>query len=118
MVVEKLEIGKSVEALHEWHKLSLTVTILPGEDPESIHKEAKSLLDRLLPGVDSPSQPPEIEPIDKRIASLIEDINGCTEINHYNTLGVQEGLIAYANTVTGHPELQTAYDLKLKQLQK
>ena len=58
----------------------------------------------------------EEEPLDKRIASLIEDINKCTAINYVNSYGVQEGLIAYEDMVAGHPELQAAYDLKLKQL--
>lgn len=57
------------------------------------------------------------ESVNKRVASLIADINQCTEIDKENHLGVQVGLIAYANTVCGHPELSAAYDLKLKQLQ-
>ena len=117
--VDKIEIGKSVEALHEWHKLALTVTILPDQDPIEVHKEAKALLDRLLPGIDAGAQYiDEPKPVNQRIASLIEDINKCTAINYVNGYNVQEGLIAYEEMAQTNPEIKAAYDLRLKQLSK
>lgn len=75
--VDKIEIGKSVEALHEWNKLSLTVSILPGEDPQLIHNEAKELLDKLLPGIDSPVKMEEGSPIvDELIQKQFEETKG------------------------------------------
>ena len=71
--VDKIEIGKSVEALHEWHKLALTISVPPGEDPEAIHKEAKALLDKLLPGIDAGGQVREDKPDDGEIGRQFEE---------------------------------------------
>lgn len=117
--ISSFEIGKSVEALHEWNKLALTIDLLPGQDPIEAHKEAKALLDRLLPGMDSGrGEPVEESPVNNRIASLIEDINACTEIDRLNQLNIQVGLIAFKDLSETNPELKAAYDLRLKQLQK
>lgn len=92
MTVEKIEIGKSVEALHEWNKLALTVTVPPGEDPQKVFFEAKSLLDKLLPGVDSGRVgPDEITPPikltneqrrQKTIEAHVKTINECTTLKN------------------------------------
>lgn len=114
MTVEKIEIGKSVEALHEWHKLSLTVSILPGEDPQLIHKEAKELLDKLLPGIDSQQfkATDDIPVVKDPIAGHVMAINSASNLaalNWHRTLVEKEG--------DNHPELREAFDNKLKQLQ-
>lgn len=65
----------------------------------------------------SQSPAPE-ETIDKRIASIIEDINACTAISEINSRGVEVGLIAYAAMVKGNDVLGAAYDKKEIELDK
>jgi hypothetical protein len=56
--------------------------------------------------------------VDKRIAAIIQDINQCTAIDEKNGLGVQVGLLSFAEVASKNPEIKAAYDLKLLQLQK
>lgn len=56
------------------------------------------------------------EPIDKRVAAIIADINSCEVIDDKNSFGVQYGLIAYQDAANSNPVIKAAYDLKMKQL--
>ena len=58
------------------------------------------------------------EQVDKRVAILIQDINNCEVLDEVNGLGVQVGLLGFAKMVSAHPELQKAYDNRLKELSK
>lgn len=58
------------------------------------------------------------EPIDKRVAAIIEDINQCTGIHSTGQFGVEIGLIAYEDVANTHPEIKAAYDLKMALLKK
>lgn len=57
------------------------------------------------------------EPADKRIAVIIQDIMDCQVIDEKNGIGVQVGLLGFEKMCSTHPELKSAYDLRLKQLQ-
>lgn len=57
------------------------------------------------------------EPVDKRIAVIIQDIMDCQVIDEKNGIGVQVGLLGFEKMCSTHPELKAAYDSRLKQLQ-
>ena len=59
MTVDKIKIGKSIEVYGLWQRLDLEVTADPNQSPEDAYKEAKELLDKLLPGVDREERPVE-----------------------------------------------------------
>lgn len=51
MIIDRIRVGKSVEALGLWHKLDLEASIDEHESPEWAHGVLKDLLDKLLPSV-------------------------------------------------------------------
>lgn len=100
-------------------------TLQEGDDIVECYKKLAGEVDRSFAAMhpeivwsEINPQPTENEPVDKRIASLIEDINSCEVIDDKNSFGVQYGLIAFEKLAESHPELKAAYDLRLKQLTK
>lgn len=52
MKIDRIRVGKSVEALGLWHKLDIEGVIGETENPETAHAELKAMLDKLLPTID------------------------------------------------------------------
>lgn len=61
---------------------------------------------------------PEENTIDQTIAATIQEISRVTVIDHKNGFGVQVGLLAYTEKALLYPQVQEAYDNKLKELEK
>ena len=57
-----------------------------------------------------------VEPMDKRIAVIIEDIQGCDVLDVKNAIGVQVGLLGYAVLAKTHPDIEAAYLKRLEEL--
>jgi hypothetical protein len=85
---------------------------------DAAHKEVNPGLEITTDYSTIPGHPMAEEPVDKRIAAIIEDLNACTEIDATNPLGVQIGLISYKHAAEANPEIKAAFDLKMRQLKK
>ncbi len=57
MKVDRIRVGKSVEALGLWHKLDIEGVVGENENPETAHTELKEMLDKLLPSVSNNGLP-------------------------------------------------------------
>lgn len=100
-------------------------TLQEGDDIVECYKKLAGEVDRSFAAMhpeivwsEIKPQSNENEPVDKRIAAIIEDINQCTEIYSTGSFGVEIGLIAYEDAANSNPVIKAAYDLRLKQLTK
>jgi hypothetical protein len=106
--------------LKSWKKSSIEVD--PENDtPEDADKYAKSFVNNSLhsPETQAPPALPDVQ-VDNNgnaMEAIIRDIEACTEIDKKNNIGVQVGLLAYEH-LTATPRIKTAYDKRLKELQK
>lgn len=98
--------------------------VIEGEDSvEEAFNHAKTLVnqtfEKLNPHITwNEDAKPKEEPVNQRIAQIIEDINSCTEVEAESAWGAQIGLIAYKEAAESNPEIKAAYDLKMAQLTK
>jgi hypothetical protein len=119
-----LTVGKSQNPNtgEHWWKADATVSVGEDETAESVFYKVQSDIEKWLP---NPFKTNTITPIedktdtvDKRIAVLIRDIENTDVLDEVNGLGVQVGLLGFAKMVSAHPDLQAAYDKRLKELTK
>jgi hypothetical protein len=133
MTIKTIISSDSIEyfqpnGLKRWRKYEAIGDLKEGEDEleaakeldakiEAFHNNALAKLNPIQPlsnwnGVVFPSTDPvqikKAEPEETRIGLFVEDINSCKDV---------ETLKQYRLLVKGKPELQEAYDNKLKELQ-
>lgn len=107
MKIERIKVGKSIEAIGLWHRADLEVVVGENENPDEVFAEAKKVLDRWLPGMDSGFVRDDF--IGERKVGMVEAINACTD------LGV---LQTFALLAKGNSEHKAAYDKKFLELSK
>lgn len=103
--------------------LAVEIPIAPDENVIDEFKKGKSLLVEAYGELAEPNLVPisealGITQVDKRIETIIADINECTAIDSKTGLGVQIGLIAYRDAADSDPRILAAYDLKMIQLKQ
>jgi hypothetical protein len=111
-----LTVGKSQNPNtgEHWWKADATVSVGEDETAESVEKWLPNPFktNTITPIED------KTDTVDKRIAVLIRDIENTDVLDEVNGLGVQVGLLGFAKMVSAHPDLQAAYDKRLKELTK
>lgn len=113
MKIDRIRVGKSVEALGLWHKLDIEGVVGENESPETAHTELKEMLDKLLPSVSNNGLPIPYEttnvysptPVINKEKERIEiAIDNCTSKHELTLL---------QNDALKH-RLETEYLIKLK----
>lgn len=110
-------------------KLGVEMALVPGvDDVQEAFKEAKATVDTAFKAMNLIIEPDysaipghpmnETNSIDKRVETIIGDIELCASINDINAVGVQVGLIAYESAANSDPRIKAAYDLKMIQLKQ
>jgi len=100
-----------------WKKAGIEAELSEGDDPGKSYDE----LERIVKGKLASNQPPDSVPvsqIDKRVETIIGDIELCAAIHDINAVGVQVGLVAYESAASSDPRIKAAYDLKMIQLKQ
>jgi len=107
---------KSIEG-NRW--LGIEIPVPPGEDPLETFKKAETLIRQAF----NPSLVPISEALQgvlpvSQVDVLIKDIEGCTEIDWINGLGVQVGLVAFREKAEENELSLKAYRNKFNELAK
>jgi hypothetical protein len=124
MTIKTIEYSSSL-MVHEglWRKLSWIAEIEPTDDPETETENLKNRVESLqekfgvIPVHDIREALP-VNQVDKRVETIIGDIELCAAIHDINAVGVQTGLLAYESAANSDPRIKAAYDLKMIQLKQ
>jgi len=118
---ESIECINPITGLKNWKKMEMGAELSEGEDHQEAAMQLKEEVLKAI-GISSDTENPvhqydgsgkfiinKKEPEEIRIGLFAEDINSCKDM---------ETLKGYRLLVKGKPELQKAYDNKLKELSK
>ena len=110
MKVKSLSAGKSIEVMGGWYKCSVEVELGENENPHEAFREAKSLVDKWLPGVNQDIVREEEKPEATPEEALIQIIDLCHTVS---LLERQRGQVERMKS----QKVTERFESKLKQLQ-
>jgi hypothetical protein len=136
MTIRTISYSESRESavgyLKQWKKFGAEAELSERESPEEAMETLRALIGKKLDDAHQQVQYDSVisddvttnlqmanrkpDPKQDRVQQLIRDINACTAVDERNSFGVQVGLISFSGMASTNPDLQTAYDNKLQEL--